>query len=152
MMVPMEIALVICLVAAVAALTWLLARRNPPVVVREVEAPTPGISADVISQAAMLAVEQAVTMSREQLGAHTQATDASLAGRQQLIDQRLGKYRPGCALTSTGSQLVALGQPHPSGSARWIAPCRSPEITRCCRAPPTACARRGQLQRLRQWG
>ena len=35
MMVAMEIALVICLVAAVAALTWLLARRNPPVVVRE---------------------------------------------------------------------------------------------------------------------
>ena len=37
MMVAMEIALVICLVAAVAALTWLLARRDPPVVVREVE-------------------------------------------------------------------------------------------------------------------
>jgi hypothetical protein len=30
MMVTMEIALVICLVAAVAALTWLIARRNPP--------------------------------------------------------------------------------------------------------------------------
>jgi DNA recombination protein RmuC len=95
MMVAMEIALVICLVAAVAALTWLLARRNPPVVVREVEAPASPITADVISQAAKLAVDQAITMSREQLGAHTQASDASLAGRQQLIDQRLGEVQTG---------------------------------------------------------
>ena len=43
----------------------------------------------------MLAVEQAVTMSREQLGAHTQANDAALAGRQQLIDQRLGEVQTG---------------------------------------------------------
>ena len=90
MMVPMEIALVICLVAAVAALTWLVARRG----VAAVEpAPAPVVSADVISQAAMLAVEQAITMSREQLGAHTQASDASLAGRQQLIDQRLAEVQ-----------------------------------------------------------
>ena len=113
MMVTMEIALVICLVAAVAALTWLLARRNPPVVVREVEAaPAPGISADVISQAAMLAVEQAITMSREQLGAHTQASDASLAGRQELIDQRLGEVQAGVRTDIDRlSQLVhQLGQ------------------------------------------
>jgi DNA recombination protein RmuC len=43
----------------------------------------------------MLAVEQAITMSREQLGAHTQASEASLAGRQQLIDQRLGEVQMG---------------------------------------------------------
>ena len=92
MMVRMEIALVICLVAAVAALTWLVARRNVPVVE---PAATPPVSADVISQAAMLAVEQAITMSREQLGAHTQASEASLAGRQQLIDQRLGEVQTG---------------------------------------------------------
>ena len=92
MMVRMEIALVICLVAAVAALTWLVARRNVPVV----EPPSaPPVSADVISQAAMLAVEQAITMSREQLGAHTQASEASLAGRQRLIDQRLGEVQTG---------------------------------------------------------
>ncbi|MEY2524044.1 MAG: recombination protein RmuC [Ilumatobacteraceae bacterium] len=92
MMVRMEIALVICLVAAVAALTWLIARRNVPALD---PAPAPSISADVISQAAMLAVEQAITMSREQLGAHTQASEASLAGRQQLIDQRLGEVQMG---------------------------------------------------------
>jgi DNA recombination protein RmuC len=86
MMGGMEIALIICLVAAVAALTWLLAHRNPV-------QPAAPVSADVISQAAMLAVEQAVTMSREQLGAHTQASDAALAGRQQLIDQRLGEVQ-----------------------------------------------------------
>jgi DNA recombination protein RmuC len=91
-MVRMEIALVICLVAAVAALTWLIARRNVPALD---PAPAPSISADVISQAAMLAVEQAITMSREQLGAHTQASEASLAGRQQLIDQRLGEVQMG---------------------------------------------------------
>ena len=95
MMVRMEIALVICLVAAVAALTWLVARRGAPVVE---PAPAPVVSADVISQAAMLAVEQAITMSREQLGAHTQASDASLAGRQQLIDQRLAEVQSGVHL------------------------------------------------------
>src|SRR6476619_2286977 len=92
MMVGMEIALVICLVAAVAALTWLIARRNLPALG---PSPAPSISADVISQAATLAVEQAITMSREQLGAHTQASEASLAGRQQLIDQRLGEVQKG---------------------------------------------------------
>ena len=66
MMVPMEIALVISLVATVAALTWLIARRN---VASSAAPAAPAVSADVISQAAMLAVEQAITMSREQLGA-----------------------------------------------------------------------------------
>ena len=45
MMVGMEIALVICLVAAVAALTWLVARRAPLATVP----PAPPVSADVIS-------------------------------------------------------------------------------------------------------
>jgi DNA recombination protein RmuC len=109
MMVYMEIALIICLVAAVAALTWLVARRNPVVV----EPPAaPQVSADVISQAAMLAVEQAITMSREQLGAHTQASESALAGRQQLIDQRLGEVQTGVRTDIERlSQLVQqLGQ------------------------------------------
>jgi DNA recombination protein RmuC len=109
MMVPMEIALVICLVAAVAALTWLIARRN---VASSTAPAAPAVSADVISQAAMLAVEQAITMSREQLGAHTQASDAVLAGRQQLIDQRLGEVQTGVRTDIDRlSQLVQqLGQ------------------------------------------
>jgi DNA recombination protein RmuC len=92
MMVGMEIALVICLVAAVAAATWLLARRVP---VEVITPPPPEISAETLSQAAMLAMEQTVAMSREQLGAHTQASDAALASRQQLIDQRLGEVQAG---------------------------------------------------------
>ncbi len=109
MMVGMEIALIICLVAAVAALTWLIARRSSAPVAVPVETP---VSADVISQAAMLAVEQAITMSREQLGAHTQASDAALAGRQQLIDQRLGEVQTGVRTDIDRlSQLVQqLGQ------------------------------------------
>src|SRR4051812_26438868 len=91
MMVRMEIALVICVAAAVAALTWLAARRPAAAVVPV----APPVSADVITEAAMRAVEQAVTMSREQLGAHTHASDAALAGRQQLIDQRLGEVQTG---------------------------------------------------------
>jgi DNA recombination protein RmuC len=108
MMVSMEIALVICLVAAVAAATWLVARRAPVVA-----APVaPAVTADVISQAAMLAVEQAITMSREQLGAHTQASEAALAGRHRLIDQRLGEVQTGVRTDIERlSQLVAqLGQ------------------------------------------
>jgi DNA recombination protein RmuC len=109
MMVRMEIALVICLVAAVAALTWLIARRHPA---SSTAPAAPSVSADVISQAAMLAVEQAITMSREQLGAHTQASDAALAGRQQLIDQRLGEVQTGVRTDIDRlSQLVQqLGQ------------------------------------------
>ena len=75
---------------------------TPPVVgAATVEAAErqPASSADVISQRRRDAgaVEQAITMSREQLGAHTQASDASLAGRQQLIDQRLGEVQSGRA-------------------------------------------------------
>ncbi|HEX2784114.1 MAG TPA: DNA recombination protein RmuC [Ilumatobacteraceae bacterium] len=104
----MEIALVISLVATVAALTWLIARRN----VASTASAAPTVSAGVISQAAMLAVEQAITMSREQLGAHTQASDAALAGRQQLIDQRLGEVQTGVRTDIDRlSQLVQqLGQ------------------------------------------
>ncbi|MEI7548083.1 MAG: DNA recombination protein RmuC, partial [Actinomycetota bacterium] len=40
-------------------------------------------------------VEHAITLVREQLGAHTQAADASLAGRQQLIDAKLGEVQAG---------------------------------------------------------
>ena len=94
MMVSMEIALVICLVAAVAAVTWLVADRTQRAGV-PAAAPAPPVSAEVISEAARLAVEQAVTMSREQLGAHSQANDAALAGQRQLIDQRLDEVQTG---------------------------------------------------------
>jgi DNA recombination protein RmuC len=40
-------------------------------------------------------VEQAVLLTREQLGAHTRSADASLASRQQLIDARLGEVQSG---------------------------------------------------------
>jgi DNA recombination protein RmuC len=90
MMVGMEIALVICLVAAAVAVTWLVARNRAAAGAQ----PTgPLVTAEIISQAATLAVEQAVTMSREQLGAATHASEAAMAGRQQLIDQRLGEVQ-----------------------------------------------------------
>jgi len=109
MMVSMEIALVICLVAAVAAVTWLVAGRTHPAGVPAVAQP---VTAEVISEAARLAVEQAVTMSREQLGAHSQANDAALAGQRQLIDQRLGEVQSGVRTdVERLSQLVQqLGQ------------------------------------------
>src|SRR4051794_39703804 len=109
MMGSMEIALVICVAAMVAAVTWLLASRNQPA---GVPAAAPAITAEVISEAARLAVEQAVTMSREQLGAHNQANDAALAGQRQLIDQRLDEVQSGVRTdVERLSQLVQqLGQ------------------------------------------
>lgn len=56
------------------------------------------------------AVEQAVMFTKEQLGSATRAVDASLAGRQQLIDHKLGEVQHGMTeqlqrLTSAVQQL-----------------------------------------------
>src|SRR3954464_8595621 len=109
MMGTMEIALVICLVAAVAAVTWLVASRTK---LAGVPAVAPAVTAEVISEAARLAVEQAITMSREQLGAHSHANDAALAAQRQLIDQRLDEVQTGVRTdVDRLSQLVQqLGQ------------------------------------------
>ncbi len=115
MMNGMELVLVVCLVVAVAAIAWLLGTRRsaeppstePTVVVAEVpEALVTQAVAAAVAQAnerasrerdlaVQAAVENAVTMVREQLGASTKAADASLAGRQQLIDAKLGEVQAG---------------------------------------------------------
>ncbi len=105
--------LVVLLVGAAAAIAWLLAnRRVAPVVVPQpvlMEVPQQVVQqavAAAVSQAneraarerdmaVQAAVEQAVLFTREQLGAHTQASDASLAGRQELIDAKLGEVQAG---------------------------------------------------------
>jgi DNA recombination protein RmuC len=112
----MEVVLVALLVVAAAAIAWLLATRRA-VPVAPVAAPAPVVAEvpqHVIEQAVVAAVaqandraarerdlavqasvEQAVLFTREQLGAHTKAADASLAGRQQLIDAKLGEVQSG---------------------------------------------------------
>ena len=119
MMRGMEVVLVALLVLAAAAIAWLLAGRRAaavappvtaaapaPVVVEVPQALVQQAVAAAVSQAnerasrerdlaVHAAVEQAVMFTREQLGAHTQAADASLAGRQQLIDAKLGEVQSG---------------------------------------------------------
>ena len=89
-------------------------------------------------------------MSREQLGAHTQASDASLAGRQQLIDQRLGEVQTGVRTDIDRlSQLVQqLGD---ATSERFGQVDRSLQRPRrdhpaCSRAPPQPARGVGQLE------
>ncbi|MCE9621881.1 MAG: DNA recombination protein RmuC [Actinomycetia bacterium] len=77
----MEPVLVVLLVAAAAAIAWLLANRRA----------TPHDS----GQATRQAIEHAITIAREQLGAHTNAADASLETRQLLIDAKLGEVQSG---------------------------------------------------------
>ena len=81
----MEPILVALLVVAAAAIAWLLGtRRSHP------EATTvPG------SPVTQEAIELMMSIAREQLGAHTNAADASLASRQQLIDAKLGEVQSG---------------------------------------------------------
>ncbi len=62
-------------------------------------------------------------MSREQLGAHTQASDASLAGRQQLIDQRLGEVQTG--VRTDLDRLSQLVQQLGDATSRAFRPGRS---------------------------
>lgn len=116
-MAGMEVALVVLLVAVVAAATWLLATRRvapPAPVVVPPTTVTAEVPAEVVDRAVaaavaqaneraarerdmavQAAVEQAITVVREQLGASTQAAEASLAGRQQLIDAKLGEVQAG---------------------------------------------------------
>jgi len=109
----METVLVVLLVAAAAAVAWLLATRRPvtvaPPATVTVEVPPQLVQQAVAAavaqaneraarerdMAVQAAVQQAVLFTREQLGAHTQAADASLAGRQQLIDAKLGEVQSG---------------------------------------------------------
>lgn len=111
------------LAVAVAVIAWLAVRHRPvaPVVV-------PGdVPPQVVEQAVALAVananasaarerdmavqaavEQAVVVVREQLGMQSQQADAVLAGRQQLIDAKLGEVQAGVqADLGRLSQLVA---------------------------------------------
>ncbi|MCU1503931.1 MAG: hypothetical protein JWM12_3285, partial [Ilumatobacteraceae bacterium] len=120
----MEIALALVVAALAALVAWLLATRRPtaPAAVEVAALPAPEPLPPVVAevpeaviaravalavadanergardrdQAVQAAVEQVITMSREQLGAQNQAADATLAGRHQLIDQRLGEVQQG---------------------------------------------------------
>ncbi|MEO5724420.1 MAG: hypothetical protein ABIQ39_06850 [Ilumatobacteraceae bacterium] len=119
----MQTALLLIVAALAAAVAWLVANRRRPLPMAQVPAPVvpeqlPGqvveVPEDVIARAVSLAVaeaterttrdrdqavqaavEQVVTMSREQFGAQAQASEAALQGRQQLIDARLGEVRQG---------------------------------------------------------
>ena len=109
MMVPMEIALVICLVAAVAALTWLVARRQP------------GGRRATCRATSVGRCHQPGGHAGGRAGHHHEPRTArrphpgqrrALAGRQQLIDQRLGEVQTGVRTDIDRlSQLVQqLGQ------------------------------------------
>jgi DNA recombination protein RmuC len=111
------------LAVAVAVIVWLAAtrRRVAPVVVQG-EVPQQAVEqavalavADANQRAArerdmavQASVEQAILMVREQLGMQSQQADASLAGRHQLIDAKLGEVQAGVqADLGRLSQLVA---------------------------------------------
>ena len=84
----MEPVLVALLVVAAAAIAWLLGtRRSHPAAGNN-----PIGNSDQVMKAA---IEHAITIAREQLGAHTNAADASLANRQLLIDAKLGEVQSG---------------------------------------------------------
>ncbi|MBI4883014.1 MAG: DNA recombination protein RmuC [Actinobacteria bacterium] len=95
-LVPTLLVLVALLLAAVA---WLVAARRVA---------SPSAAAGAVPEAVIRqAIEYAITLTGEQLGAHTRAADASLAGRQQLIDAKLGEVQTGVqADLARLSQLV----------------------------------------------
>jgi len=117
MMSGMEVVLVALLIVAVAAIAWLLATRRsvavaPPVApVAPVVAEVPQAVLDQAlaalfaqvnergqrdrDQAIQAALQQGALLNAQQLGSHTKAADASLAGRQQLIDAKLGEVQAG---------------------------------------------------------
>ncbi len=111
MMNGMEAVLIALLAVAVAAIVWLAVARRPsaPVVAGEVPAAVVQQAvalavADANDRAArerdlavQAAVQQAVVVVREQLAMQSQQADATLAGRQQLIDARLGEVQAGVA-------------------------------------------------------
>ncbi len=123
MMGGMEVVLVSVLAVAVAVIIWLAVTRRPaaPVLVQG-EVPQQAVAqavalavAEANQQAArerdlavQASVEQAVLMVREQLGMQSRQADAALAGRQQLIDAKLGEVQAGVqADLGRLSQLVA---------------------------------------------
>jgi DNA recombination protein RmuC len=115
----MEFLLVVCLVVAVGALTWLVATRRPVVAApAPLPAPLPpievGVPQETIAQAVSLAVAEAneraardrdaavqaavehmARVTREQMAAQTQLAGTTLDGRHQLIDQRLAEVQAG---------------------------------------------------------
>lgn len=113
----MEVVLVVLLVAAVGVAAWLLGTRRATVVPPApvvVPAPPATVPPEVVEravaaavaqanqqasaerdQAVKAAVDHALTLVQAQLGATTQAADAALAGRQQLIDAKLGEVQAG---------------------------------------------------------
>ena len=115
MMSGMETVLVLLLVAAAVAIVGLLLARRPvavPPVVAPVVQQAPQVPAELVQQAVaaavsqandraaherdmavQAAVQQALLFTKEQLGMATQAVDASLQGRHQLIDQQLGEVK-----------------------------------------------------------
>src|SRR3954466_8256475 len=113
-MAVMDIVLILVVAGLAALVAWLLAtRRAVPSVAPALPAPVVAdVPEEVIARAVALAVaeanersqrerdqavraavEQVVTMGREQLGAQATAADASLAGRQDVIDRRLGEVQ-----------------------------------------------------------
>jgi DNA recombination protein RmuC len=115
-MAVMDIVLILVVAGLAAVVAWLLATRQavpsvapelPPPVVADVpeEVIARAVSLAVgeaneraqreRDQAVRAAVEQVVTMGREQLGAQAKAADATLAGRQDVIDRRLGEVQHG---------------------------------------------------------
>ncbi|MDO8392184.1 MAG: DNA recombination protein RmuC [Actinomycetota bacterium] len=109
----MEVVLVALLVVAAAAIAWLLATRRSvaaaPSVAAVAEVPQQLVQQAVAAavalanehasrerdQAVQAAIQQSVLLNAQQLGSHTQSADASLAGRQQLIDAKLGEVQAG---------------------------------------------------------
>src|SRR5215218_6966551 len=110
---------VVGLAAALVVIGWLLAERRATSALQPVTWPVEPVAAPEVPQqliaqavsmavaqanerasrerdlAVQAAVEQAITMAGQQLGAASQANDATLAARQQLIDQRLGEVQSG---------------------------------------------------------
>jgi DNA recombination protein RmuC len=119
MMGGMETLLVVLLISAAAVIAWLIANRrhaapvaSPTVAPSQVAPSQVTVPAELVQQAVaaavahandraaqerdmavQAAVRQAVMFTKEQLGAATKAVDASLQGRQQLIDQQLGDVK-----------------------------------------------------------
>jgi DNA recombination protein RmuC len=127
---------VVGLAAALGVIAWLLADRRasamPPTLAdAQVAAAAAELPQHLIAQAVSMAVSQAnerasserdqavqaavqqvITLAGQQLGAASQANDAALASRQQLIDQRLGEVQSGVQtdIQRLSSLVQQLGQ------------------------------------------
>ncbi|MEQ1874557.1 MAG: DNA recombination protein RmuC [Ilumatobacteraceae bacterium] len=87
----MEPVLVVLLVVAAAAIAWLLANRRATPEITLNDSGLASRDRDLMRAT----VEHTIAVAREQLGAHTDAADASLASRQLLIDAKLGEVQSG---------------------------------------------------------